>query len=323
MSEVTRHGLPRQEAFVDIYDRSDDSFGRLSIVHPSHPMRKAQTVRVKSLNEMVNPIIVSVPYAELIDGTAAFDYAFLDTTLSKPELRIVLHEGSSLVFRVASTINVPEGSKLADGVSEAIKGLLLRRLDAIEAMIWFSLFFNRAFWPRLSNNPSSYREIFALSRAMLSRMMPSDSYDVMLSPKSYGAALLENSVGTGNNTNYAEPQLASGSLTLVPVAINSFAYTTYDFLCVYPSKLPSLCKRYIYELFVDERVADTTDDRNTYRMTAERYVLIALPTDYYSIELGYYIAPIVGMITNEALNNIRNTFGDDVLNNLEYISRAT
>jgi len=323
MSEVTRHGLPRRAAIIDIYDRSDDPFGRLSIVHPSHPMRKAQTVRVKSLNEMVSPIIVAAPYAELIDNTAAFDYAFLDTTLNKPELRIILNEGDSLVCRVASTINVPEDSKLADGVSEAIKGLLLRRLDAIEATIWFGLFLDHAFWPRLTSDPSSYREIFALSRAFLSRMMPSDSYDVMLSPKSYGAALLENSVGTGNNTNYAEPQLASGSLTIVPVAFNGFTHTIYDLLCVYPSKLPSLCKRYIYEIFVDERVVSTADDRNTYRMTAERYVLIALPTDYYSTEMDYYIAPIVGMTANEALNNIQNTFGFDVFNNLDYISRAT
>jgi len=323
MSEVTRHGLPRQAAIVDIYDRSDDPFGRLSIVHPSHPMRKAQTIRVNSLREMVNPINISVPYAELIDDTTAFDYAFYDMVLSKPELRIIFNDGDSLVFRVASTINVPEDSKLADGVSEAIKGLLLRRLDAIEAIIWFNLFLNRAVWPRLNSDPSSYREIFALSRALLSRMMPSNAYDVMLSPKSYGAALLENSVGTGNNTNYAEPQVASGSLTLIPVASNGFIYSLYDMLCVYPSKLPNLCKRYIYEIFVDERVTDATNDRNAYRMTAERYVLIVLPTDYFSWEMYYYVAPIVGMITNGALNNIRDTFGVGVLNNIEYISRAT
>jgi len=323
MSQVTRHGLPRQAAIVDIYDRSDDPFGRLSIVHPAHPMRKAQTIRVKSLREMVNPLIVSVPYAELIDDTTAFDYAYLDVTLSKPELRIIFNDGYSLVYRIASTINVPEDSKLADGVSDAIKGLLLRRLDAIEANIWFSLFLNRAFWPPFDSDPSSYREIFALSRALLSRMMPSDAYDVMLSPLSYGAALLENSVGTGNNTNYAEPQVASGSLTLVPVAFNGFVFRPFDLLCVYPSKLPSLCKRYIYEIFSDERVVDRLDDRNTYRMTAERYVLIALPVDYYSVSQDYYVAPIVGMITDEALSNIRNTFGIDVLNRLRLISQVT
>jgi hypothetical protein len=319
MSDVTRHGLPKQAAIVDIYDRTEDQFGRLSIVHPAHPMRKAQTIKVGSLREMINPIVVSVPFVDLIDDTTAFDYAIFDWTSNKPELRVIFADSYNFVYRIASTINVPEDSKIANGVSDAIKGLLLRRLDAVEAIIWFSLFLNRAVWVPFNNEPKSYREIFALSRALLSRMMPSDAYDVMLSPKSYGAALLENSIGSGNNTNYAEPQVASGSLTLIPVASNGFTLSSFDLLCVYPSKLPSLCKRYIYETFADERVIDRSEDRNTYRMTAERYVLISLPTDY-SWSVDYYVAPIVGMRTNGALDNIRNTFGVNTLGNLELVS---
>jgi hypothetical protein len=321
MGTINRHLLPRSAAIVDIYDRTDAPFGKLSIIHPSHPMYKAQTIRVDSLKDMVRPINIGVPIAELIDDTSAFDYAIFDWVSNKPDLNIVLDNGYQFVYRIASTTTIPEDSQKSVGVDEAVKGLLYRRLDAIEAVIWFMVFLDYAVWPPLYSDPASYREIFALARALLSRMAPSDAFDVMLSPKSYGAALLENAVGTGNNSNYTEPQVASGSLTLVPIAFNESIFSYFDFLCVYPSYLPTLCKRYIYEKSFAERVLDSNEDRNLYRLTAERYVLIVVPTDYYSYYQGYYVAPIVGLWTNEALRNIINTFGGGVYNNLEVVSR--
>ncbi len=322
MSHIDKTALLGSAALVDIYDRSSDPFGNLSIVHPAHPMRKAKTIRVDSLKEMVLPIDVGVKIFEFLDFDYAFSYAAYDGVLDKPELSVVLNDGFAIIYRIAATIRVTEDSMRALNVMDAIKGLLLRRLDALEAFMWYFSFLDRSLFPPLHSDPASYREIFALSRALLSRLMPSDAYDAMLSPKSYGAALLENSAGTANNTNYAEPQVASGQLTLVPVALNQFVYSpSFDVVCVYPSKLPSLCKRYIHELFYTERVVDETADKNLYRATAERYLLISIPADYYSETNERFVAPIVAIETNGALNNIAGTFGAGALMNIELVSR--
>jgi hypothetical protein len=323
MGNVERHGLPRSVALVDIYDRTNDPFGKLSIVHPAHPMRKAQTIRVDSLKEMVQPLNVGVPFYELVDDSSALSYAIIDEPLSKPELNIYISKDFSFVFRIASTTTIAEDSKKAEGVSDVIKGLLRRRLDALEAIIWFYMFLDRAVWPPLVSDPASFREIFALSRALLSRMAPYDAFDVMLTPKSYGAALLENAVGTGNNSDYTEPQVASGKLTLVPVATNGFIYASFELLCVYPSFFPALCKRYIYEFDTEGRVVDSSYDANMYRITSERYVLIVVPADYYSYIQGYFVAPIVGMWADGALSNLRSNLGIGVYNNLEIVSRIS
>ncbi len=147
MSDISRHNLPKQVAIIDIYDRNDDQFGKLSIVHPSHPMRKAQTIRVNSLRDMVYPLFISTPHAELTDDATAINYAVIDGEDSKPEIKILLGNNYGIVYRIASTTTVAEDSKSVDGVQEAIKGLLLRRLDAIEATIWLYTFMSYAIWP--------------------------------------------------------------------------------------------------------------------------------------------------------------------------------
>ncbi len=68
---------------------------------------------------------------------------------------------------------------------------------------------------------------------------------------------------------------------------------------------------------------DNGNDRNLYRITAERYVVISLPTDYYSFTMEYFVAPIVVMWDDNAITNINTTFGGDTLNNLNVISTIT
>jgi len=323
MSAISRFELLSSAPIIDIYDRTNDPFGALSVVHPAHPMRKAQTIQVKSLSEMVYPVGVGGVIADLLEFDEGFNYAVSIGSGEKPVLRIALDNGYAFVYRLATTTKIPEDSKRTKGVIEATKGLLLRRLDALEALIWFIAFLERSFWVPLSSDPTSFREIYALARTLLSRFMPADSYDVMLSPKCYGASILENSAGVANNSEYTEPQVASGKLTLIPLAFNGFHDPMEEYVCVYPSNFPTLCKRYVYEAVTEERIFDITSDRNLYRITAERYLLIALPADYYSDYCGYRVAPIVGMWAYEALNNIRNTFGLGVMNNLEIVSRIS
>jgi hypothetical protein len=196
-------------------------------------------------------------------------------------------------------------------------------LDVLEALLWYITFLERSFWLPLNNAPTTFREIFALARAFLSRFMPSEAYDVMLSPRCYGAAILENSAGVANNSEYTELQVASGKLTLIPLAFNTIFDPMGEYVCVYPSNFPSLCKRYIWEQVIEERVFDAGSDNNLYRITAERYLLISVPADYYSEYWGYRVAPTVGFWAYEALNNIRNTFGLGVINNLELVSRIS
>ncbi len=149
MSHVNKAALLGSAALVDIYDRSNDPFGNLSIVHPAHPMRKAKTIRVDSLKEMVHPIDVGVKIFDLLDFDYAYSYAAYDGVMDKPELDVVLNNGFAIVYRIAATIRVPEDSVRALNVMDAIKGLLLRRLDALEAFMWYFSFLDRALWPPL------------------------------------------------------------------------------------------------------------------------------------------------------------------------------
>jgi hypothetical protein len=222
---------------------------------------------------------------------------------------------------LATTTTIPIDTYRTTTISEAIRGLLTRRLDILESHYWALLFNNAGFILPLPAAPQTFREIFALARAFLARIVPTNSFDVILSPKAFGAAIFENMLASTIISSHTENQLASGDLTLVPFAGESL--NTFELVSVYPSTFPSLCRRYIYELYHDEIVVDKHEDRNYRRITAERYFLPVIPRDYYYMLGDYFAAPIVTMRSNIAINNIADYYSTNTFNNLQYVTSIT
>jgi hypothetical protein len=122
-------------------------------------------------------------------------------------------------------------------------------------------------------------------------------------------------------SSHTENQIAAGNIHLIPFAGES--WTTFEFISVYPSILPALCKRYIYDRYYDEIVVDRSEDINYRRITAERYFLPLIPRDYYYNQGEYFAAPIVTIRGNEAINSIGYFYSTDTLNNLNYVTSET
>jgi len=321
MSFIGFRGLPIRRVYAKQYERDKDPFGNISIVHPLHPMRQAETIVVSSLREMENIIAVSVDIVNLTGDNGSFYYATEEDVIPKPEIEIRIEDGPSGILRLATTINIPIDTHNVDGISDAIKGILTRRLDALEAQLWAQLFYFSGFILDIPTFPQTFRELFALAKTFISRIVPTNSFNVILSPRAFGAAVFENMLSPSIVASHTEHQIASGSLNLIPIAGEVFP--SVEPVSVYPSHFPSVCRRYIYERYYDEVVVDEAEDRNYRRITAERYFAPLVPRDYYYNLGGYSAAPIVTLAGRDATNNIQNYYSPDVLNNLNYITNVT
>ena len=318
MSFLSVYGLPSQKAYIRQYERDIDPFGNISPIHPLHPMRKMETIVVSSLRDMEDIVQVGVDMPNLVGDNGAFDYATSDNVEPKPEIDIRIEEFSLGIFRLATTTTTPLEIYQATNISEAIKGILTRRLDVLESQFWAQLFSALGFLLPPPSAPQTFREIFALSKAFLARIVPTNSFDVLLSPRAFGAAVFENMLASSIVSSYTENQIASGNLNLVPFAGES--WSIFEPVSVYPSIFPSVCRRYIYERYYDEVVVDENEDRNYRRITAERYFLPVIPRDYYYNQGEYFAAPIVTLRGNIAINNIGSYYSTDTLNNLNYVT---
>jgi hypothetical protein len=280
-----------------------------------------ETIVVSSLREMERIVVIGTDIPNLVLDNGAFNYATSDGTDPKPEIDIRIEDRDLGIFRLAATTTIPVETYQATNVSEAVRGILTRRLDVLESQFWAQIYNILGFLLPLPSAPQTFREIFALSKAFLARIVPTNSFDVLLSPRAFGSAVFENMLASSIVSSHTENQIASGNLNLVPFVGESL--TTIEPVSVYPSNFPALCKRYIYEIYHDEIVVDETEDRNYRRVTAERYFLPVMPRDYYYNQGDYFAAPIVTLRGNIAISNIASFYSDDTFNNLNYVTSVT
>jgi len=321
MSFLSIQGLPSRKAYIRQYERDIDPFGNISPVHPLHPMRKMETIVVSSLREMEHIVVIGTDIPNLVLDNGAFNYATSDDPDPKPEIDIRIEDRDLGIFRLAATTTIPVETYQAINVAEAVKGILTRRLDVLESWFWTQIFNISGFLLPLPSLPQTFREIFALSKAFLARIVPTNSFDALLSPRAFGAAVFENMLASSIVSSHTENQIASGNLNLVPFVGETL--TTFEPVSVYPSNFPALCKRYIYEIYHDEIVVDETEDRNYRRVTAERYFLPVIPRDYYYNQGANFAAPIVTLMGNIAISNIASFYSANTLNNLNYVTSVT
>jgi len=317
MSQINRHTIIDVKAYVEPFIRRDDGFTLMAPFHPLHPMRMMDTIRVNSLREMwgLAPMGIDIPNQN--EGNNALIYALHSVISSKPVLSIRAEQRQGFALRIAATTTVPEDLALANEALDVARGLVWRRVDAIEAIIWFVIFASASAQLIPPNPVRSFRELFAIARTFLSRMAPYFVFEVMLRPMAYGAAMLENAAGVAQNSNYTEPQLASGQMELIPVAMENLTFP-YEPVIVYPRSVISLCKRYIYETEFVERTVDEASDRNVIRITCERYLSPVLPAIFYSNSDGNFVIPSVVMSADAAIQEISSAYGADALSNLIY-----
>jgi hypothetical protein len=320
MSQINRNAAISVRAYIEPFLRGNDGFTPLAPFHPFHPMFEMPTVRVGSLREMwtVAPIGITIPSQNA--EADVLDYVF-NPTLPKPVLTIRAEIIDGLVIKIAATTTVPDEVALVEGALEVAKGLVWRRVDWSEAILWFYIFGALSANLTPPNPVRSFRELFALARTFLSRMSPHFIFKALMRPIAYGAAILENSAGAAQNSNYTELQDASGSMTIVPVAAE-YIPSSYQPVIVYPNWLTSLCKRYIYESEFVQRVVDENTERNVHRITCERYLASILPNFFYYSAEDKYIMPSVVIDASEAINEIAARYGVETLSNLEYAAQS-
>jgi hypothetical protein len=316
MSHLNRHRVIDVVAYAEPFLRREDGFTLMAPFHPLHPMRLMETVRVSSLRELKSfaPIGIDIASQNNAEPSVIL-YAVSELNIPKPDLTIRAETGDGLIFRIAATTTIPEDLAIVDGALDVIRGLVWRRVDAIEAILWFAIFDSASIYFTPPSPVRSFRELFALARTVLSRMAPYFEFQAMMRPIAYGAALLENAAGIAQNSNYTELQIASGPLELIPVSIEN-SVLPYEPVVVYPRSIISLCKRYIYETEFIERVVDISDDSNAQRITCERYMTPALPSIFHYNTGGSFVMPSVSMDASTAIQEISSTYGLDALNNL-------
>ena len=322
MSDIRRRAAVATKAYAEAFVRGSDGFHLMSPVHPLHPMLEMPTIRVNSLRDMwtVSPIGVDIPSQNEEEDVVA--YAFDSFNTPKPVLIIRARIAEESIIKIAATTTVPEDLALVEGALDVVRGLLWRRVDASEAILWFYIL--GAFSATLAppRPVSSFRELFALARTFLSRMAPHFIFKALMRPIAYGAAILENSAGVAQNSNYTELQDASGSMTIVPIAAEDiFGYLQP--VIVYPTWMTNLCKRYIYETEFVERVVDAASERNVHRVTCERYLAPVLPNFFYYAAEDKFIVPSVVINASGAVNAIAPRYGADALQNLQYAAQIS
>ena len=322
MSVINRNSTIAVKAYAEAFVRASDGFEIMSPVHPWHPMREMATIRVSSLRDMwiAAPIGIDIPSQNA--EADALAYATGTSNVPKPVLTISAEGLNGGIFRIAATTTVPEEVALVEGALDVVRGLLWRRVDAFEAILWFSILGGLSATLIPTQTVSSFRELFALARTFLSRMAPNFAFKALMRPIAYGAAILENSAGVAQNSNYTELQDASGSMTIVPIAAEDTAGPLHPVI-VYPSWLESLCRRYIYETEFVDRVVDEATDRNVHRVTCERYMAPVLPYFFYYGAENKFIVPSVVIYARDAINEIASRFGAGALSNLQYAAQTS
>ena len=322
MSVINRNSTIAVKAYAEAFVRASDGFETMSPVHPWHPMREMATIRVNSLRDMWNaaPIGINIPSQN--EEADALAYAIDISNVPKPVLTIRAEGLGGGAVRIAATTTVPEEVAFVEGALDFVRGLLWRRVDAFEAILWFYILggFSATLIP--TQTVSSFRELFALARTFLVRMAPNFAFKALMRPLAYGAAILENSAGVAQNSNYTELQDASGSMTIVPIAAEDTA-NPFHTVIVYPSWLESLCRRYIYETEFVDRVVDEATERNVHRITCERYMTPVLPYFFYYAAEDKLIVPSVVIDASTAINEIASRFGSGALSNLQYAAQTS
>jgi hypothetical protein len=322
MSVINRNSPIAVKAYAEAFVRASDGFEIMSPVHPWHPMREMATIRVSSLRDMwiAAPIGIDIPSQNA--EADALAYAVGTFNLPKPVLTIRAEGLDVRLIRIAATTTVPEEVALVEGALDVVRGLLWRRVDAFEAILWFYILGGLSATLIPTQTVSSFRELFALARTFLVRMAPNFAFKALMWPLAYGAAILENSAGVAQNSNYTELQDASGSITIVPIAAEDTTGLLHPVI-VYPSWLESLCRRYIYETEFVDRVVDEATERNVHRVTCERYMTPVLPYFFYYEAEEKFIVPSVVIDASNAINEIASRFGAGALNNLQYAARTS
>ena len=321
MSDINRHSPIGVKAYSEAFVPASDGHTLMSPVHPWHPMREMATIRVNSLRDMwiATPIGIDIPSQNA--EADALAYAIAPFNVPKPVLTIRAEQWDRSLIKIAATTTIPEEMSLIEGALDVVKGLVWRRVDWSEAILWFYTFGATSANLTPPNPVRSFRELFALARTFLSRMAPHFIFKALMRPIAYGAAILENSAGAAQNSNYTELQDASGSMTLVPIAAE-YIFSAMHPVIVYPNWLTSLCKRYIYETEFVQRVVDENTERNVHRVTCERYLAPVLPNFFYYGAEDRYIMPSVVIDASDAVNEIASRYGTEALSNLQYAAQT-
>jgi len=296
-----------------------DGNGRdpLGYVHPDHIMYKAKTIRVQSLPEIRRPKYAALELENVVRYDPDVIYA-LFVPIPKPDANVRIGDPFTYFLRFAATTTIPSEYIGNEDFIRQAEGLLWRKIDAVEAVFWFAYMFNVAYPFSLSLGLSSYREVFSIGRVFLARLSPQNAIDVLVTPRAYGAILLENMAGASNSLANTEHHAASGYLNIIPVAMRygtpPDGIYTQDFVCMYPSALAERSKRYIYEAKHLDRAVDAADDRNLKRLTCERYVAINVPFEHY-INGEAYPAGVV-LVTTPVTNAIASKYSAATLSEL-------
>jgi len=321
MSQINRNAAVSTKAYAEAFLRGTDGFTIMAPVHPWHTMCEMPTIKVGSLREMWKVVPMGIEIPSQNDELTNLLYWF-DPNSPKPVLPIRAEIVDGSVIKIAATTTVPEEVALVEGALDVVRGLLWRRVDASEAILWFYILIGSSANLTPPQPVRSFRELFALARTFLSRMAPHFSFKALMRPVTYGAAILENSAGAAQNSNYTELQDASGSMTIVPIAVE-YVFGAAHSVIVYPTWLESLCKRYIYETEFVDRVVDEVTERNVHRVTCERYLAPVLPNFFYYNSEDKFVVPSAVIDASEAVQEISSRFGPEALANLIYAAQVS
>ncbi len=296
-----------------------DESGRdpLGYVHPDHIMYKAKTIRVQSLSEMRLPKYATLELENVVGYDPDMIYS-LFAPIPKPNVNVPIGEPFHYFLRFAATTTVPSEYIGNEDFMRQVEGLLWRKIDAVEAVFWFSYIINISYTLSFSFGLSSYREVFSIGRAFLARLSSQNGIDVLMTPRAYGAILLENMAGASNSLAGTEHHAASGYLNIIPVAMRygvpPDGVYQLDVVCMYPRALAERSKRYIYEAKHLDRVVETAGDTNLKRLTCERYVAACVPIEHF-IDGTFYTTG-VAFVTQSVTDAIASKYSADTLSEL-------
>jgi len=319
MSDIIaiRDAIPRAWD-VDHLVRDGNGRDPLGYVHPGHIMYKARTIRVESLTEMRLPRYVALELSNVVNIDPDVAYS-LFLNAQKPEADIQVGEPYQFFLRIAATTTIPSEYIGNEAFMRYAEGLLWRKIDAVEAFLWFVYMTNFAYPLSFGYGLSSYREVFAIGRTFLARLSPQNDIDVLVTPRAYGAILLENMAGASNGLALTEHHAGVGYLNIMPVAMRYGAPPngthSQDIVCMYPRVLAERSKRYVFEAVHLDRVVDAADDRNLKRLTCERYIAISVPIEHFIAGWPYTTGVTIG--TTPITNAIASKYSATTLSELD------
>jgi len=287
-----------------------------SIIHPKHPMRLCQTIQVQSLKEMKQTLPMGSTFVNTLGLRKHFFYFFY-VTRQKPPIQHFVRDAGDGILRLAHTILVTEEFLKTENALDALLGSVRLALDAIEAQIWYLIFTGgyAVFLPvNVGVAGFSYRELMAYGRAAVHRIAGTDNVHVLMPVIHYAAMLLDNTAGItpAQQSGVTEHHLYDGPrATIIPVAHNTEYIINnvtidelgiHDDIAFYPDYLPSLITKYVFEEVYVDRVKESSNNTNLYRVVLERYFSFELPLVYdYP---GFLPAmPVVYLPANTVLSN--------------------